>query len=99
MTEAAAAAEGGVTRVHEADAWVDQISQANPSRGERMNVETLEWCLKALLPCFRLSPYFLFPNSTHFYYTISPSGFDGLTVFRQRGTKNTGYAWLSPATD
>ena len=24
--------------------------------------------------------------------------FDGLTVFHPRGTKNTGYAWLSPAT-
>ena len=24
-----------------------------------------------------------------------PPGFDGLNVFRQRGTKNIGYAWLS----
>ena len=72
-------------------------SRAEPSRDERTKVETPEWRLKALLPCFRLSPYFLFPKSTLFYYTISPStislsSFDGMTVFRQRGTKNTGHA-------
>ena len=67
-----AAAEGGVTGVHDGDAWVDPILRADPSRGERTKLETLEWRLKALLPCLPLSPYFLFPESTHFFdYTIS----------------------------
>ena len=52
-----------------------------PSRGERTKVETLKWRLKSLLPCFRISPYFLFPQ-------LSPLPvFNGLTVFRQRGAK------------
>ena len=60
-TAAAATAAGGVTRVHEADAWVDPISQAEQSQGERTKVKTLEWHLKALFPCFCLSPYFCSP--------------------------------------
>ena len=44
----AAAAAGGVTGVHEAEAWVDPISRAEPSRGERSKVETQEWRLGAI---------------------------------------------------
>ena len=36
---ATAAAAGDVTGVHEAEAWVDPISQTEPSRGERSKVE------------------------------------------------------------
>ena len=85
------ATEGGVTRVHEADALVDPILRAEPRRGERMKVETLEWRLKALLPCFCLSPYFS-PRLDPLLV------FDGLTVLRLRGTRNTGYVWISPDT-
>ena len=63
----------------------------NPSQGKRMKLGTLGWCLKALLPCFLLPQYFWFPR-------ISPLPiFDGLTIFRQTETKNTGYAWLRPS--
>ena len=48
----------------------DFASRAEPSQGERTKVETLEWRLKALFPCFRLSPYFLFPDSTHFWVLV-----------------------------
>ena len=61
-----AAAEGGVTGVLNGDAWVDAILRADPIQGERKKLETLEWRLKALLPCLPLSPYFLFPESTLF---------------------------------
>ena len=44
-----------------------ELSRAEPSRGKRTKVETLEWRLKALFPCFRLSLYFLFPDSTPFW--------------------------------
>ena len=45
---------------------------------------------KDATPVFPAFPIFLVPR-------ISPlTGFDGLTVFYQRGTKNKGYAWLSP---
>ena len=60
-------------------------SRAEPSRVEKMKVKKLEWHLKVLLPCFRISSVFLVPG-------LEPLPvFDGLTVFRQRGTKNTGY--------
>ena len=39
------------------------ILWGKPSRGKRMKVETLKWRLKALLLCFPLPPYFLFPDS------------------------------------
>ena len=41
-------------------------------------------------PVFLAFPIFLVPRLSPF------PGFGGLTVFRQRGTRNTGYAWLSP---
>ena len=70
--------------------WADFASRAKPIRGERTKVETLEWRLKALLPLFPTFPVFLVPR-------INPLlVFDDLNVFRQRGTKNTGYAWLIP---
>ena len=40
------------------------IFWAKPSQGGRMKVEILKCRLKVLLPCFPLSPYFLFPDST-----------------------------------
>ena len=50
----------------------------------------LEWRLKALPSCLQISPYFWFPKIS------SLPRFDGLTVFCQRETKNTGYVWLIP---
>ena len=47
--------------VHESDAWVERRFR-DPSRGERTRVETLEWRIKALIPCFRISSCFWFPN-------------------------------------
>ena len=45
---------------------------------------------KGATPVFPAFPVFLVPP-------LSPlPGFDGLTIFRKRGNKNTGYAWLSP---
>ena len=105
-----AAAEGGVTGVHKASAWVDPILRAKLSRGERKKVETLECLLKALLPCFPLSRifvprvsrfpiFFVLQLNPIFHYTISPFlVFDSLTVFRQRGTKNTVSDWISSTT-
>ena len=61
----AAAAAGGVTGVHEAEAWVDPILQAAPSQGKRSKVGTQEWPLDAI----PASPYFqvfLAPDSTPF---------------------------------
>ena len=55
-----------------------------------MKVGSFGWRLKGLFPCFLISPYFWFPR-------LSPLPFfNGLAAFRQRGTKNTGYAWLIP---
>ena len=63
--EGATAAAGGVTGVHEAEAWVDPISRAEPSRGERSKVETQEWRLGAI-PVSPSFPVFLGPDSTPF---------------------------------
>ena len=73
-----AATEGGVTGVHEADAWVDPILRAKPVRDKMMKLETLDWRLKALLPCFRISLYFWFPESTLLrFLTVWPSSVRG----------------------
>ena len=48
-------------------------SRADPIRGERKKVETLEWRLKALLPCFLFSCIFCSPNRPSFllhHFTI-----------------------------
>ena len=46
---------------------------------------------KGATPVFLPFPVFLVPR-------LDPIPvFDGLAVFSQRGTKNTGYTWLSPA--
>ena len=60
--------------------WCDggPISRAEPIQGERPKVETLEWRLKAPLPCFRISPYFWFPDSILFrFLTVWPSSVIG----------------------
>ena len=64
----AAAAAGGIHRVQEAEALVDPILRAETSRGKRSEVETLEFRLKALFPCQRLSPHFQTPDSTPFRF-------------------------------
>ena len=47
---------------------------------------------KGATPVFLLFPVFLVPR-------LDPIPvFDGLAVFRQRGTKNIGFAWTRPAT-
>ena len=56
----------GVTGVHEAGAWVEPRF-SDPSQGERTKVETLEWRIKVLLPCFWIYPYFWFPNFPLFH--------------------------------
>ena len=58
-------AVGGVTVVHEAEAWVDLISRADPSRAKSSKEETQEWLLDAILvsPSF---PVFLGPDLTPF---------------------------------
>ena len=65
---AEAAAEGGVTSVHEADVWVDPAfaSRAEPRRNDENGI--LEWRLKALLPCLWIYLYFWFPDSTLFQF-------------------------------
>ena len=61
-----------------------------PRRGERMKVGTLGWRLKSPLTCLLISMYFWFP-------WLSPlPGFYGMTVLRQRTTKNKCYAWIKP---
>ena len=60
-----AAAAGGVTGVHEDDAWVDPISRSEPSRGKRLKVETQEWRLGAI-PVSPSFPVFLGPDSKPF---------------------------------
>ena len=62
---ATVAASGCITGVHEAEDWVDPISQAEPSRGERLKVETQEWRLGAI-PVSPSIPVFLFLDSTPF---------------------------------
>ena len=64
------------------------ILQANPrQKGQSGNTQVAP---KDTTPVFPDSPKFLVPR-------VCPLPvFDGLTVFRPRGTKNTGYAWLSP---
>ena len=45
---------------------------------------------KGATPVFPAFPLFSVPQ-------LSPlPGFDGMTIFHERGTKNTGYAWLIP---
>ena len=63
--EGATAAAGGVTGVHQAEAWVDPISRTEPSRGKRSKVETQEWRLGAI-PVSPSFPVFLVHNSTPF---------------------------------
>ena len=62
---AVAVAAVGVIRVHEAEAWVDPFSQAEPSVGKRSKVDTLEWRIGAI-PVSLYFPVFLFPDSTPF---------------------------------
>ena len=62
---AAPAAAGSITEVHEAEAWVDLISQDEPSRHERSKMETQEWHLGAI-PVSLPFPVILFPESTPF---------------------------------
>ena len=75
--------------------WWDggPILQAEPSRAEpRRNDESgnTRVAPKGATPVFSDFPVFLVPR-------LDPLPvFDGLTIFRQRGTKNTGYAWLIP---
>ena len=70
--------------------WWDggTIMQSKPRRkDERENTHVAPI---SATPVFLGFPVFLLPR-------ISPlPGFDSLTIFRQRRTKNTGYAWLSP---
>ena len=58
---------GSVTGVREADAWVDPILRAQPSKGTMLKVVTLELRLKPLFQYFHLSPYCWFPDSTPFW--------------------------------
>ena len=61
----AAAVAVGVTGVHEVEAWVYPILRAEPSRGERSEVETQEWRLGAI-PVSPSFPVLLGPDSTPF---------------------------------
>ena len=61
-----------------------------PIWGKRTKVKTLGWRIKVVLLCFCIFPYFWFPRLS------SLPTFSGLSVFRNRGTKNTGYTWISP---
>ena len=69
----------GITGVHKADAWVDPdfVIQAM----KQTKVKSLEWHIKALLMCFRISLYFWGFQSDRIPV------FDGLTVFRPMGPK------------
>ena len=74
------------------DKWWDggQILQANPRRKDESGNTRV--APKGAIPVFTAFPVL-------FVSRIDPLlVFDGLTVFRQRGTKTIGYAWLSPAT-
>ena len=64
------------------------ISRAEPRRKDDSRNPRVE--PKGATPVFPDFPVFLVPR-----LSLLP-GFDGLAVFRQRGTKNTGYAWLRP---
>ena len=64
------------------------ILQAEPRRKDESGNTRV--APKGATPVYPAFPVFLVPQ-------IFPlPGFDGLTVFRQRGTKNIGFAWLSP---
>ena len=54
-------------QVHKANAWVECQFRV-PSRCGRTKVKTVECCLKTLLLCFRLSPYFWFPDLTLLWF-------------------------------
>ena len=68
--------------------WWNPISQAEPrqkNESENAQVEPI-----SAKPVFIAFPVLLVPR-------IFPLlGFNGPTVLLQRGTKNTGYAWISP---
>ena len=86
----AAAAEGGVTGFHNADAWVDPnfASRADPRQNDKSG--NTQVAPKGATPMFPTFPVFLVPR-------IDPLlVLDVLTVFSQRGTKNTDYTCLSP---
>ena len=110
----AVAGEGGggggcVTGVHEADYWVDPISRAEPSRGERTKVKILEWRLKALHTYFPISRifcslvscflvFFVSQLEPILHYTISSSTILPLLDFDgltvfRQRGKNTDYTW------
>ena len=64
------------------------ILRAEPrQKDESGNIQVAPISAKPVFPAF---PVFLVPQLSLLL------GLGGLTVFRQRGTKNTGYAWLSP---
>ena len=63
---------GGVNRDHEADAWEEPDFESRSVRN--MKVETLEWHIKVLLPCFHLSPYFgVFDSPLFRFLMVRPS--------------------------
>ena len=70
--------------------WWDggPISQADPR--QKYESGTTRVAPKGAAPVFPAFPVFLVPR----IYPLP--GFDGMTVFCQRGTKNTGYTWLRP---
>ena len=47
---------GGITGFHDTDSWVETNFMSRAVR--KTKVETIEWRLNLLLPCFRLYPYF-----------------------------------------
>ena len=70
--------------------WADFARRSDP-RLKNKNGNTLV-APKGATPVFLHFPVFLVPQ-------LDPLPvFDGLAVFRQRRTKNTDYAWISPAT-
>ena len=89
-----AEAEGGVTGVHEADAWVE-LQFREPSRADLRRKDesgNTRVAPKGATPVFLPFPVILVPR-----LNLLPV-FDGLDVLLQRGTKNTGYYWLIPTT-
>ena len=65
--------------------------QAKPRRKDKIGNTRV--APKGANPMFLAFPVFLVPR-------LDPLPiFDRLAVFRQRATKNTGYAWLRSATD
>ena len=88
-----AAAADSYNRLHEAEIWVDPISRAEPSQTEprqKGNSRDPGVPPKGVIPSSPSLPIFLV---SQFDSLLS---LDGLTVVRLKGTKNTGYAWLSP---